>query len=210
MALFKSMGQMANTAGTMFPGTIVPIRLEPSKCVRYQYASFARLLRRSGDMMSLNNKKLALCLGLVAGVSATFVTGSLASLTGFGEAEFNARRVYSVAASAAAAGQTLEQQYDHFLATCRAEIREKCDMVRSGQVSGIWAFGACPSDADAYSNCLRAWAALPPSDSFLAHANALVMAAPVLLPVVRDFAMFFVLTAAAVLLWRPFVRWLRE
>jgi len=28
MALFKSMAGMANTAGTMLPGTIVPIRLE--------------------------------------------------------------------------------------------------------------------------------------------------------------------------------------
>jgi hypothetical protein len=28
MALFKSMGEMANTVGTMFPGTIVPIPLE--------------------------------------------------------------------------------------------------------------------------------------------------------------------------------------
>jgi hypothetical protein len=30
MARFKSMGEMANTAGTMFPGTIVPIPLELS------------------------------------------------------------------------------------------------------------------------------------------------------------------------------------
>jgi hypothetical protein len=28
MALFKSMAQMANMTGTMFPGTIVPIPLE--------------------------------------------------------------------------------------------------------------------------------------------------------------------------------------
>jgi hypothetical protein len=28
MALFKSMDRMANMAGTMFPGTIVPIQLE--------------------------------------------------------------------------------------------------------------------------------------------------------------------------------------
>jgi hypothetical protein len=160
--------------------------------------------------MAVNRRKLALCSGLVAGIIAPFVTGSASLIAGFGEAEFNARRVYSVAASAAASGQTLEQQYNNFLAICRAEIRERCDLVRSGQVTGIWSFGACPSDADAYTNCIRAWAQLPPSDSFLAHVNGLVNAAPVLFPAARDFAGFFVLAAAAVLLWRHFVRWLHQ
>jgi hypothetical protein len=31
IALFKSMAKTADTAGTIFPGTIVPIRLEPGQ-----------------------------------------------------------------------------------------------------------------------------------------------------------------------------------
>jgi hypothetical protein len=45
MALFKSMDQMANTPGTMLPGTIVPILLEASRFHRIIISRMAMRLR---------------------------------------------------------------------------------------------------------------------------------------------------------------------
>lgn len=167
--------------------------------------------------MPMNPKKLALCAGLIAGASAPFITGSYTSLTGFGEAEFNARRVYSVQVSAAAAGRTLEQNYIYFLEDCKGNIVRDCDFERQNPpAGGIWGFGSslCKSGGSidqekASSACLNAWMTQQPSDSFLAYANAFIMAAPTLLPVARDVVLFFAVAAAAVLFWSPFARWLR-
>jgi hypothetical protein len=56
---------------------------------------------------------------------------------------------------------------------------------------------------------MRAWADLPPSDSFLAHANAFMMTAPSLGLLARDIAAFFALAFAVTMLWFPFSRWLK-
>ena len=168
--------------------------------------------------MSLNAKKLTLCAGLIAGASGPFITGSYSYLTGFGEAEFNARRVYSVRASAEAAGRTLEQNFNDFLENCKGDIVFRCDYERQyPPAGGIWGFGSsfCKSDGSidqtkTFDACMKTWWTQSPSDSFLAHANALMMAAPTLLPVARDFVLFFALAAAAILCWNPFMRWLRS
>jgi hypothetical protein len=160
--------------------------------------------------MSLNKNKLAICLGLLSGIAAPFVTGSVSSIASFPDAQFQARKQYSVAASAAASGQSLEQQYTQFLLYCRANIRQDCDQRRSDpDRSSFWLFSGCPSDAQAEIGCMRAWADLPPSDSFLAHANALMMAVPTLFSTARDFVAFLALAYAATMLWFPFIRWLK-
>jgi hypothetical protein len=163
--------------------------------------------------MSLNAKKLALCAGLIAGASAPFITGSYSALTGFGEAEFNERRAYSIRASAAAAGETLDQHFNNFLATCQADAKDYCNRVRSGEIhsTGIFLNLSCYEEShDTFNPCLKAWMTLPPSDSFLAYSNAFLMALPTLLPVARDFVLFFALAAAAILCWNPFMRWLQS
>jgi hypothetical protein len=154
--------------------------------------------------------KLAICLGLLSGVAAPFVTGSVSLIASFPEAQFQARKQYTVAASAAASGQSLEQQFTQYLGSCRIGARDRCEAVRSGEIKEfIWTLGACQSEAELATNCLRAWASEPPSDSLLAHANAFLMAAPSLFSTARDFAAFFVLAYAATMLWRPFIRWLK-
>jgi hypothetical protein len=158
--------------------------------------------------MSLNKNKLGICLGLLLGIAAPSVTGSVSLITSFPEAEFQARKQYTVASSAVASGQSLEQQANQFLLYCRANIREDCAHSIPDK-SSFWLFGGCPSDTDAQMSCKRAWADLPPSDSFLAHANALMMAARSLVLLARDFAAFFALAFAATMLWFPFSRWLK-
>jgi len=155
--------------------------------------------------MLLNKNKLAICLGLLSGLAAPFATGSVSLIASFPEAQFQARKQYTVAVSAAASAQSLEQQYTRFLLDCRANIREDCDLRRSDpDKRSFWLFSSCQPDAQAEIGCIRAWSDLPPSDSFLAQANAFVMAAPTLfqpLAILRcfSFSMF----------WHPFIRWLK-
>jgi hypothetical protein len=131
-------------------------------------------------------------------------------IASFPEAQFQARKQYTVAASAAATGQSLEQQANRYLESCRIDARDRCEAVRSGEIKEfIWTLGACQSEAELATNCLRAWALEPPSDSFLTHANAFMMAAPTLFSTARDFAAFFALAYAATMLWFPFVHWLK-
>jgi hypothetical protein len=160
--------------------------------------------------MSLNKSKLAICLGLLSGIAAPFVTGSVSLIASFPEAQFQARKQYTVAAFAAASGQSLEQQYTQYLGSCRMAARDRCDDVRGGIIREfIRTLGACSSGAETEINCMRAWSSEPPSNSFLAHANAFMMAAPTLLSTARDFAAFFAFAYAATMLWRPFIRWIK-
>jgi hypothetical protein len=160
--------------------------------------------------MPLNRNKLAICVGVLSGLAAPFVTGSVSSIASFPEAEFYARKQYTVAASAVASGQSLEQQANGYLELCRLGARARCDAVRSGEIKEfLWTLGACKPEGEIATNCLRAWASEPPSDSFLAHANAFMMAAPILISPARDFAAFFALAYAVVMLWRPFMLWLK-
>lgn len=83
--------------------------------------------------------------------------------------------------------------------------------MRSGEVTDfIWTLGACPNDADAFLACQRSWADLPPSDSLVAHLNAIAGAASMLVPLLRDVVGFFLLGAALMLLFNPFMSWLRQ
>jgi hypothetical protein len=160
--------------------------------------------------MRLNRNKLAICVGVLSGLAAPFVTGSVSSIASFPEAQFQARKQYTVAASALASGQSLEQQFTRYLASCQITARAKCDAVRSGEIKEfIWTLGTCQSEAEVATSCMRAWASEPPSDSILAHANAFMMSSPILIPSARDFAVFFAFAYAVVMLWRPFMLWLK-
>jgi hypothetical protein len=85
-----------------------------------------------------------------------------------------------------------------------------CDEVRSGSIQEfIWTLGACRSGSETEIDCMRAWSLEPPSDSFLAHVNAFMMAVPTLFSTARDFVAFFALAYGATMLWFPFIRWLK-
>jgi hypothetical protein len=164
--------------------------------------------------MPLNPKKLSVCLGVVAGLAAPFFTGSVTSIAAFPEAQYYARKVYSIRTSAAAAEQTTEQLYSRYLESCQMTFQRDCELAREMLNAGpnvIWGGSPpyCPSRDEAFSSCLREWQRLPPSNSPLAYLAGWFGAADRLWPLARDFLFFFGLAAGGVLAFGPFIRWLR-